>query len=157
MNCEHVIEKRCSCFMPPRVMSHEALLSCIIFNSSEVGYYCCKCIFNSRSASVPIICRAPSFFVGSRCSGGNWRIWTQNVMVGSRTCFLFHTAVWTRVDAATTGDTKSSKISGWGAFHLNQSVRLGIELYRFRLLDHETRFQVEVGLDKQNNLQSCAK
>ena len=67
--------------------------------------------FNNTSANVPIIWRAPSFCRGSLCSGGRLRTWTQNTMVGSRTCFLFETTVWRSVAAAVTGDTKSSKIS----------------------------------------------
>ena len=67
--------------------------------------------FNNTSANVPIIWRAPSFCRGSLCSGGRLRTWTQNTMVGSRTCFLFETTVWRSVAAAVTGETKSSKIS----------------------------------------------
>ena len=55
--------------------------------------------------------RAPSFCLGSRCSAGMFNKCTQNTMVGSRTCFLLETAVWRRVAAAVTGETKSSKIS----------------------------------------------
>ena len=55
--------------------------------------------------------RAPSFCLGSRCSAGMFNRCTQNTMVGSRTCFLLETAVWRRVAAAVTGETKSSKIS----------------------------------------------
>lgn len=55
--------------------------------------------------------RAPSFCRGSRCSAGMFSRCTQNTMVGSRTCFLFETAVCRRVAAAVTGETKSSKIS----------------------------------------------
>ena len=76
--------------------------------------------FNNTSANVPIIWRAPSFCRGSLCSGGRLRTWTQNTMVGSRTCFLFETTVWRSVAAAVTGETKSSKIS----VNKRQSFRL---------------------------------
>lgn len=64
------------------------------------------------------MCSAPSFCRGSRWSGGMFSIWTQNIIVGSRTCFRFETAVWRRVAAAVTGEMKSSKISGIEEQHL---------------------------------------
>ena len=93
--------------------------------------------FNNTSANVPIIWRAPSFCRGSLCSGGRLRTWTQNTMVGSRTCFLFETTVWRSVAAAVTGETKSSKIS------VNKRQRFRL-FKRTGLLKTECNFKVQI-------------
>ena len=69
----------------------------------------------SISEVLPMTCKAPSFFLGSRSSGNCSRIRTQNAMTGSRMFFRLWHAVWRKAWAATTGDTRSSNMSKkWG-------------------------------------------
>lgn len=56
-------------------------------------------------------CKAPSFLLESISFGDCSRIWTQNAITGSRMFLLFWQAVLRNAWAATTGETRSSKMS----------------------------------------------
>ena len=68
--------------------------------------------FISTSAIEPMTCSAPSFLLGSLWSGGSESVCTQNTITGSRIFFRFAHALVRNCWAATSGDTRSSKMSG---------------------------------------------